>query len=271
MKKELLFSCFWFILYLATAQECSYSKAYYSLVESARKKVKNEKFKAAEKDFKAAFSLTDFPFGADLGLALFVAQKRKDANWAKELAIQLAKGGVPLRYFVRYKKFKWFDDFKSNFKKYKAYYQENFNMSLKVRFLKLLEDDIAYNKKYHQWRTREIEISLEDLISNASKIVSEFKQMTNEYGFPTERLMGYNYVNKKNGVERFNTAVLVIHVYQRGVLLFQNEMEKIVCNGGLNQQMVNTLKKIRGYGNNIGVEQEMKIRHKIFRKELYKD
>ena len=46
-------------------------------------------------------------------------------------------------------------------------------MSLKVRFLKLLEDDIAYNKKYHQWRTREIEISLEDLISNASKIVSE--------------------------------------------------------------------------------------------------
>ncbi|MFD0963718.1 hypothetical protein [Pseudofulvibacter geojedonensis] len=271
MKKTLLFICFLITVSFASSQECNYPEEYYSLVASARKKVKIEKFKEAEKDFKEAFSLTDFPLGDDLGYALYVAQKRKNANWAKEIAIQLARGGVPLRYFVKYKRFKWFNGFKSNFKKYKDYYHENFNEGLKIRYKKLLKDDVVYNERYHQWRTREIEIPLNELVSKASEIVSEFKSITDKYGFPTERLMGYNYVYKKNAIERFYSGVLVVHIYQRGVLVFQNEIGKIVCNGSLHPNMIKTLKMIRGYGDSTGVEQEMKVRHKIFRKELYEE
>ena len=42
-------------------------------------------------------------------------------------------------------------------------------------------------------------------------------------------------------------------------------MHEIVCNGGLHPNYEETLKKIKGFGNSTGVEQEMKVRYKKFR------
>ena len=77
--------------------------------------------------------------------------------------------------------------------------------------------------------------------------------------------MGYNYVRRLNRIEPFPIEALIIHIYQRGVLIFENEIPKIVCDGGLHPQWIETLKKIRGFGNSTGIEQEMKARYKQFR------
>ena len=45
---------------------------------------------------------------------------------------------------------------------------------------------------------------------------------------------------------------------------FENEIPYIVCNGGLHPKWIDTLKKIRGFGNSTGIEQEMKARYKKF-------
>ena len=89
--------------------------------------------------------------------------------------------------------------------------------------------------------------------------------MTNKYGFPNEKLMGYHYVRRKNSIVRSNSGVLIIYIYQRGVLVFENEINEIVCDGGLHPNYEETLKKIRGFGNSTGVEQEMKARYEKYR------
>ncbi|WP_149304963.1 hypothetical protein [Pareuzebyella sediminis] len=246
------------------AQDCEYTE-YYPLVELARKNYSGKKYKEAEKNFKLAFKKTNHPFGADLHLAFAVAQKLKNSEWAEQIAIRLAKGGVPLRYFRYHKKYEWYDKFSADFNTYSDYYKENYNQKLRDKFLSLLNRDNEFNSKYHDWRTREIELSLDELINGASEIISDFKQMTDEYGFPNERLMGYNYIPRKNSIERYHSGALIIHIYQRGVLVFENEIHEIVCDGGLHPNYQETLKKIRGFGNSTGVEQEMKARYAKYR------
>lgn len=248
-----------------SAQECEYAE-YYPLAASAWKNYKDKNFKEAEIKLKLAFTKTDFPLGKDLNLAMMVAQKRKDAEWAEHIAIKMAKGGVPLRYFEKFKTSKWYEKFKAEFKTYSDYYIENFKPELRERLNSLINLDRESNEKYHQWRTRQIEMSLQELIDEASQILTEFQKITDEYGFPNERLMGYNYVRRKNNVESYNIGVLMIHIYQRGVLVFKDEINDIVCKGGLHPNYVETLKGIRGMGDSTGIEQEMKLRNARYRK-----
>jgi hypothetical protein len=246
------------------AQECEYAE-YNSLIDSALKNYNNKDFKEAEIKLKLAFTKTDFPHGQDLNLALLVAQKRKDAEWAEQISIKLAKGGVPLRYFEKLKTFKWHEKFKNDFKIYSDYYIENFKPELRERLNSLLKLDIETNLKYHQWRTRKIEMSLQELIDEASRILTDFQKLTDEYGFPNERLMGYNYVRRLNTVERYNVEVLIIHIHGRGELVFKDDIHEIVCKGGLNHKYEEEVKNMRGFGDGTGIEQEMKARYKKYR------
>jgi len=247
-----------------SAQECEYTE-YYPLVDAAFKNYSEKNYKDAEKNLKLAFTKTDFPLGKDLNLALMVAQKRDNSEWAEEIAIRLAKGGIPLRYFVKLKNFKWYDKFLNDFENYSKYYAEKFDSELQKKIISLLQQDTEFNSKYHQWRTREIEMSLQELIDGATKIETEFKLLTDKYGFPNERIMGYNYVYRKNIIERYPTDVLMIHIYQRGTLLFKEDIHNIVCKGGLLPSSEITLKEVRGFGNSDGIEQEMKIRYEKYR------
>lgn len=247
-----------------SAQECEYGE-YYRIIDSAKKEYSKQDFKKANEKFKIAFSKTDFPLGHDLSFALISAIKSKDDNWAGTIAENLAKGGIPLRYFGKYKKEKWYKKFSSEFENHSTFYKDSLNPVLKDRLLSLLQKDRGFNSKYHEWRTRETELTLQELINGAIEILDEFKTLTEEYGFPKERIVGYNYVRRKNAIESFPIEALIVHIYQRGVLIFENEIPKIVCNGGLHPQWIETLKKIRGFGDSNGVEQEMKVRYKKYR------
>lgn len=77
--------------------------------------------------------------------------------------------------------------------------------------------------------------------------------------------MGYNYVSRKNAIENYNTETLIIHIYQCGVRIFENDLHKIVCEGGLHPNYEATIKNIQSYGRGTGVEQEMKARFELYR------
>jgi hypothetical protein len=246
------------------AQDCEYTE-YYPLVELARKNYSDKNYKEAEKNLKIAFAKTEHPLGADLHFALAVAQKTKDTKWTEQIAIQLAKGGVPLRYFRYHKKSDWYKQFNTNFNSYSDYYKANYNPELRDDLLSLLRHDKEFNSKYHDWRTRKIELTLDELIDGASEILSNFKNMTEKYGFPNERLMGYNYVKRLNRIESYRIGTLITHIHQRGLLILKDEIDNTVCDGGLHPKYGEKLKGVRGLGNSTGIEQEMKVRYEMYR------
>lgn len=249
---------------IASAQICKYTE-YHSLAGLAKKSYSEKKYEEAKRYFQLAFSKTEFSFGEDLHLALFTANKLKDDSWAIAIAEDLAKGGIPMRYFVRFKKEKWFSDFQSEFTTYSKYYFRNFNKEFREKFTLLLEKDAEFIENYHKWRTREIEISLNDLIDKASDIVLDFEQMIEKFGFPYERLIGYNYVYRKSVVEPFGVFVLLVHTYQHGVSILKDDLSQIVCEGGLALDRADTLRKIDISENNVGVEQNMTARYLKYR------
>ncbi|GAA4281077.1 hypothetical protein [Gaetbulibacter aestuarii] len=265
MKKQIPHIITFFVMTLyMSAQECEY-REYFRIIDSAKKEYSKHNFKKANEIFKIAFSKTNFPLGHDLSFALISAVEAKDDHWAGTIAEYLAKGGTPLRYFGKYKKEKWYKKFSSNFQKYATFYRDKLNPVLKDKWLALIEKDREFNSKYHEWRVGEAELTIQELTHGANEILEEFKTLTEAYGFPNERIIGYHYVQRKNAIERFPIEGLIVHIYQRGVLIFENEIPKIVCNGGLHPQWIETLKKIRGFGDSTGIEQEMKARYEKFR------
>ena len=77
--------------------------------------------------------------------------------------------------------------------------------------------------------------------------------------------MGYNYVRRKNKVEFFNIELLIVHIYQRGVSIFKEELKEISCRGGLQSSYIETLNRIDQSGANVGIEQNMKDRYLKYR------
>lgn len=117
----------------SVAQDCEFAE-YFPLAKLAYKNYSDKNYEDAEKNLKLAFTKTDHPLGADLHLAFSVALKRKDTKWAEQIAIRLAKGGVPLRYFRYHKKYEWYDKFNADFETYSDYYKENYNQELRDNF-----------------------------------------------------------------------------------------------------------------------------------------
>ncbi len=265
MNKLLLIFWFFILTNTLSAQECAYQE-YYILVNSASKNYADKDYKSAAKNLKLAFNKSIFPLGKDLNLALSIALKSKDAEWAEEISIKLARGGVPVRFFEKLKGFKWFDKFKNDFTNYSDYYIANFAPEFKDDFLILIKNDKDFNNKYHEFRERKNEMTLEELIDGAKKVNYKFEQLIEKYGFPHEKLMGYNYVRGKNTVEHYNVGVLMIHIYQRGTLIFLDDLHNVVCSGGIDSLYEKDLEVIRGFGNSTGIEQEMKTRFNMYRK-----
>ena len=243
---------------------CEYEE-YFALTAAAHKDLVKDDYKSAAEKFKKAFSISVFPQGKDVAAALKTAKKEKDNEWAYTLAIQLARGGIPLRYFTSFKKDKWYKAFEKDFPEYIAYYTENFDLELRHQVLDLRVKDIALNNKFYSWKAKEIEVPLNEFINDATALLQGFKTMREECGFPGEQRIGYYYT--KSRVDEFPTGVLLIHIYQTSELLYFNELDDLVCGGYITEDYKKILMEIRGYTNGEGAEQEWKVRYEKFRKE----
>ncbi|MDO5968595.1 hypothetical protein Q4Q35_02135 [Flavivirga aquimarina] len=253
-----------------SSQECEYEE-YYQIVDLARKEYSKQNYKEASKNFKLAFTKINFPLGIDLALSLFSANKIKDDLWAGVIAEKLAKGGIPLRYFFKYKKKSWYQKFNSEFEKYNEYYYQNFDTELKVKYFSLIERDAIFTRKTMDWYYGTIEIKAVDAIKEAKAIISELKQLTEKYGFPSEHNMGYNYTRRLNRVGNYtHIHALMIHIYKYGERVYENEIPNFICNGVLRPNFQQTLKQSMGFGHNMGIEHEMKVREKMYNKKKNK-
>ncbi|WP_143815194.1 hypothetical protein [Maribacter sedimenticola] len=266
MNLKLSLLIFLWVILNSFGQQCEYQE-YFLLTDLAKDQTSKKDYKAAKNNFKQAFSKTSFPLGHDLSYALYVADETNDDEWALLIAKQLAKGGIPLRYFVKFKKRKWYKRFVSEFHSLNQYYEENFNLEIRVRFLELSKKDADFTEKYHSWRVREIELTKEELINDATERLNDFKEFNQKYGFPNEQTMGYNYNRRLNRIEPYPVGAMMIHIYQMGVLLYQDSIPNFVCTGGLHPSYKKNLKTIRGFGNSTGVKQEIEARFAKFRGE----
>lgn len=248
----------------SSGQNCEYAE-YFRLTDLAKNDCKKENFKDARRNFELAFEKNIFPLGHDLSYALFTADKLKDDQWARHIAEKLAKGGIPLRYFGKFKKKKWYKEFESDFQNYSEHYKNHFDLEMQYRFMEISQEDSDFTDKYHEWRERKIELTINELIDGATKILRDFKDFNEKYGFPNEQKMGYQYVRRKNSIESYPVAVLMIHIYQMGTQIFKDDIHNLVCEGSLHSNYEQTLKSIRGFGNSTGIEQEMKARYKKYR------
>lgn len=248
------------------AQDCKYQE-YNSLVSTANKYYSKNDFKKASEAFKKAFSKTDFPLGKDLSLALIVAQKTKDMLWVEDISIQLVKGGVPIRYFARFVKSKWFAKFKVDYKKHVSFYHENFDQELKEKWISLILKDRHFNlNRYHAVREGRIDISIEELIKEATEISKEFIEIYNTFGYPGEQEMGYLYNTGNNKVVDYPSGVLLRHIYQRGEEVLEDaEVKQIVCDGKLRSSDIISPESIGGlYG--VGLEESFQWFYEKYKK-----
>ena len=257
-----------FIFYslVLIGQDCSFS-GYYSLIDSAQISFKEKEYERGKEFLKSAFSTNVFPKGKDLSYALYKARENKDDAWAVEIAEKLVKGGVPKRFFFQFKKEGWYPRFEKEFQNNLKYYLDNFNNDLRQDLLLLLIKDSKRTDRYHKWRTREIEMSLDDLINSAKEILSDFEQLIIKYGFPYEKLIGYNYDKRTNKIKNYEIDILFIHFYQRGVRIFEDSIPELICSGGLPPDFESTINKITGFSSCYGIENEMKARYKKYRDE----
>lgn len=249
---------------ISSGQNCQYAE-YFRLTDLAKNDCKKENFKKSKRNFQLAFEKVEFPLGHDLSYALFTADKLKDDQWAGHIAKSLAKGGIPLRYFAKFKKKKWYKKFESEFQNFTEHFKKHFDVEMKNRFLMISQDDYEFNNQFHEWRERKIELTLQELIDGATKIISDFENFNDKYGFPNEQQMGYNYDRRKNSIEPYKVGVLMIHIYQRGTLIFKDDVHNLVCEGALHPNYEEALKGIRGFGNSTGIEQEMEARYTYYR------
>ena len=263
MRKVLVSVLFQMILCSSAAgQDCKYEKYFY-WSEMATLDYQSKKWAGANDKFKKSFSKTAFPLAADLNLALKIAVEVRDTLWADTIAVQLAKGGIPLAFFQPFKNYAWYESFEKSYDRYQAYYHASFDTTFRAEFIALCIQDSLFNDKYHQWRTGKIEMTLDELIAGAGGISQTFKNLVKARGFPCEQKMGYYF--KDANVAEFPVLVLLAHIYQRGELLYKDRLTNIVCDGKFRRMQQAMLNGFNGFGDNTGIEQEMKIRYEKYR------
>lgn len=246
------------------SQNCNYED-YHNRIELARKEYEKENFKESSKLYKIAFENIDFPFGNDLCNALKVAEKSNDKIWMEQLAIQLAKGGIPLKFFKHFENYKWHKTFCEQFPQYLKFFNENFQLKFRRNLLEIGKLDSETNSRFHEWRTRKVEHSTDTLVAEMTNVSIKFQKMIEKFGFPSEQKIGYYY--NKGDVNELPTFVLFVHIYQRGELLYYEQLNELTCNGTLTYPQFKQLESIRGFGNSTGIVQEMEVRKKKFRKD----
>ncbi len=247
-----------------TVDTCLYLD-YFNQIEKARIAYFNESFEKANELYKKAFTSIPFPLGEDLKTAVEVATKNNDSEFLYSISIILAKGGIPLEYFNRFSNHNWFKEFKTSYNSYQEYYHNHFNKNVRIKLFELRKIDSTYNEKYHSWRKGEIELSLEELTSTAKHTIYSFKSYVEQFGFPSEQILGYHFGDKN--ISSYPISVLLIHAFQRGEYLYIDEFEKLLCEGKLTPGIIAQVSSIKGFSNGTGIEQEMKIRYQKFKSE----
>lgn len=241
---------------------CDYNE-YNDLITSAINEVSNKAYDQANENYRLAFSKVKTPFSLDLTSALKIAEEVKDTNHIYQIIILLAKGGIPLKHFKGYVNHAWYPQFESDFEEYAIFYKSTFNLELKTKLLSLRNQDSLFNDGFHKWRKGEMETTLDELINDAQSISDGFEKLVSNYGFPSEKRMGYNYQNGE--IVRFPILIILIHIYQRGILLYKERLPQLVCEGEIPFDEEMMLETFRGFGNSTGVEQEMTIRFEKFK------
>ena len=263
----ILFSITHIIMYGQSS--CKYEN-YFIIVGEASYDAYLKYFEPAQSKYKKAFSEIHFPLGQDLRKALKVAKKVKDTAWTQALSITLAKGGIPLSYFNDLKDYSWYNKFQLEFVNYQTFYKSTFDLGLRQQLLDLRTQDSIFNENYHNWRQGQKQMTLDELIFGAKEIYNAFKYIYDKHGFPCEQKMGYYF---KNGeIENYPMSVLMIHIYQRGIIFIEDRLAEVVCEGKWRPEELSSLQGFKGFGEkNIGIEQEMRIRYEMVKSTEKKD
>ena len=247
---------------------CNYEN-YFSLVNKAlNKKHSDNEYKAANEYFKKAIGLVEFQFGKDLEEALEVSINLNDESLSKIIVYQLAKGGIPIAYFDRYSNinnFDWWREFETNYAELRDYYLDNFDHSLRKELLDLRTQDSLFNEKYHKYRRGELLISEKELVDDGEKIVNKFKLIWKNIGFPSEKNIGYFYINNK--IQESPLVVTLIHLKQYGEYIFDDKYSELVCEGHLRKYVFKNIENIMSFGNGKGVKNEFQLYHSTYKKD----
>lgn len=246
---------------LSYGQECRCERYNYWVGSASNYREKGQINEAAKR-YRYALAESCFPFGVDLDHALEVAILACDSSLVIEIATQLARGGVSEAYFNRLEVGQWLPRFMDEFPQHRAAYEDAFNAEMRHQFLDLIVMDSIFNSEYHQWRAGTKSFSKDDLISGARMISERFKALVREFGFPCEEKMGYYFVD--GHVESFPVLPLMMHIYQRGDLLYLDHLPHMVCNGKLMMSHQAVLDHCRGFTDGGGVEAEMEARYQNY-------
>jgi len=259
---KLLIATFTIFAFAINAQDCEYDEYNY-LINKACVDFYDKDYEGAKELYKKAFKLVSFPLGPDLDKALQSAIKTNDKVFAQSLSVILAKGGVPLQYFNQISNFSWYDTFLKNYALYKNESDLKFSQKARENIFQLKYIDSTFNAKYHSWRSGQIELTITELTDGAQKVLDGFKNHVEKYGFPCDKNLGYFY--KDGRIKVYPIQILLTHIYQRGELLYFDELNQISCEGFMSESNIGMIEANRGFGNSTGVKQEMEVRYKRYR------
>lgn len=247
---------------LVSSQNCNYED-YYRRIELARKECRDENFKEANKLYKIAFDNIDFPLGTDLRIALKVAEETGDKIQMEKISVQLAKGGIPLKFFKKFESYKWYKTFYEQYPSYQKSFNDNFDLEFRKSLISLEKLDKDVNSHFHEWRTRKENHPIDTLVSQMKKVSVKFQRIVEKFGFPSEQKFGYYF--RAGSVVELPTFVLLIHIYERGELLYIEQLNELACKGYITQSTADQLRNIRGLGNSTGIKQNMEACRQKFR------
>ncbi len=221
--------------------------------------------------FKNTIRQVDFPRGIDLEEALIVALKVKDEAFAKELIAQMLKGGIPMTYFQNRKEvtaLKNWNEIKVNYPFYQAYHKTNFSVDLRKEVFELRTIDSLFNIKFHQFRKKEIDLEVEELITDVEHLYDKYKSILATYGFPAESKMGYYLKDGK--ISSYPTGVVWLHLAQLGVNTVKDDFtyEDLVCSGYLPENEYDMLTQLIGTSRSPkGIKNTMEAFYKSFKEK----
>ncbi len=243
-------------------ETCKYLEYGFDISDALTEKHSNNSERANEL-FKSAFSKVNTPFGKDLVEAMETAIKTKDENQTKFIVEKLLTGGIPIEYFNQYLsilKTNWWKKIEIEYPEIKKKYEKEYDLELLKKLISLRTQDSLFNVEYHQFRKGEKHFELEYLVKMANKIYNGFKELVNNYGFPSEINCGYFY--KEGKIQQLPTKVILIHIHQLGEPIIKKEFtfEEIVCKGHLQEFDYDYLNSImRSIGGGKGIQYEMEI------------
>ena len=211
----------------------------------------DQDLKTANDYYKEAINPVDHTFGIVLSGAFKTALAFKDFEWAEELAIKLAKGGVPRVFFERTidrtNDYSW-DNFYDNFPSYQEHFYKEYDMVQRNRILSLFHQDSMFNARKNFWFDptherfnnippegyRESSFTYDSIIYNTRLISNEFIDIINTYGIPSEKDVGFRMLGGQ--LSLYHYTPLIHHIRSRGDTIPIQEVNSAFCSGAIERR-----------------------------------